>query len=261
MSKTVHNKIHYQIKALLKNPDFIQDIQELKEILEKYNLYIPKEGFNTQGQFSLWRDAYWEAREKAFQSSDYLNAVAETENGKEQFTSEEIDRIRDIKDQHIPPIYIDYLHNLLAKYDFDRKDKKLQHFIERYFFFNQQELKEYPLYINHKRNRKTGKMELFVKIEPWTTKKDLEEAWSGIKEEQQTYQDYIERNVPWAEFDRDIEIYTLYKQVMKTRNVTKIKATDMHVYAELHSKYPEINNDLIRKIYKKARNILERSDT
>jgi hypothetical protein len=35
----------------------------------------------------------------------------------------------------------------------------------------------------------------------------------------------------------------------------------MHVYAELHSKYPEINNDLIRKIYKKARNILERSDT
>jgi hypothetical protein len=261
MAKTVYNTLHYQLKALLKNPEFLKDIQNLKDIFTSFDVPIPETGFENRDQYDQWRDRYWEVRGMKLASPEYLTEVERLTGNEGKLSSGNYDKLQVIKESMIPLVYLDYLHNLLEKYGFNIKDKKLKHFIERYFFFNQQELKEHPLHITHKRNEKTGSSELFIKIEPWTTKKDLENAWTSIKEEQSIYEDYIERNVPWAEFDRDIEIYKLYKEVLKTRKVTKIKAADIYVYAQLHKKYPEINNDLIRKIYKKARNILERSDT
>ena len=107
--------------------------------------------------------------------------------------------------------------------------------------------------MSHKRNQKTDEIELFLRIYPWTTKQDLDDAWLFIKEEQARYPDYIKRNEPWREFNRDHEIYIAYEKSKLNLKKTGKKAADMDVYADLHSKYPEISLASIRKSCERAR--------
>ena len=60
MSKPVYDQRYYEIKALLKNPDFQADIQWLKEQFAKYDVPVPDKGFGSYKEYLAWNERFWQ---------------------------------------------------------------------------------------------------------------------------------------------------------------------------------------------------------
>jgi len=254
MLKTVYNQKYYRVQALLKKSDFQKHIQWLKDQFDIFNISIPKKGFKKYQEYLDWNKKFWDKFTESQKSEQYIHARSEIINDKGVITGDEnIARMYEIEDTLLPPIYGSWIIDLIQEYGFDRKDKDLKKFLISYIFMGQKEYQEQPLRIVHKIDNKTKKAGLFVQIYPWTTKDDLNNCWKDIKEEQSYYPEYIERNRPWKEFDRDVEIYEFYKNSLERVQNEDIKAADIDVFSKLHQKYPELTLSGIRKICERTR--------
>ena len=262
MLKTVYNQKYYQVHAMLKKPEFIKEIQWLKDRFEHFDIPIPENGFKKYQEYLDWNERFWNKVTESRKSNEFIEAVdaLKDENGK-IIGWDKINKKNKIEETLLPPIYGAFLKDLMQKHGFDRSDKELKKFLISYIFMGQKEFKEQPLKIVHKIDSKTRKPGLFVEIFPWTTKEDINRCWSDIKEEQRMYDEYIERNKPWEEFDRDVEIHETYKKSLQKVKNDNIKAADIDVFSELHEKYPDITLLNIRKICERTKERLGEMDT
>lgn len=254
MRKPVYNERYYQIQAMLKNPNFKLDIKWLKNRFAYFKVPVPKNGFKKYAEYEKWNKRFWDVWSKRSNSKAKKNAWAKFANKEGKIVgSENYDKYLQLEKDILPPVYGSYLRDLLQKYGFDPKDRKLHEFMIHHVFFGKTKYLEPPIEVVHKRNEKTNKMELFVKILPWTTRDDIVKEWKFIEENQEYYPEHIRKNKPWEFFERDYDIYQAYEKAKKMKKETGNKQRiDQIARSLLGDKYPRTDSDSIRRIHKDA---------
>jgi hypothetical protein len=219
MQKPVYNERYYKIKALLKNEDFQSDIAWLKSEFAKYDIPIPEDGFASYKEYLKWNEKFWQVwstHEHSDEIKDLWKSFANPEDNK-IYGTEEMDKFEAEKANLVPPIYGQYLRDVATKYGFDAKDEEIHEFLIRHVFLGKDQITDPSFTIVHERNDKTGKLDMFVKIFPWTVKDDIVKGWNFIRSEQEFIRKELDRNQEWKNFDRDYRIYELYELAREMR--------------------------------------------
>lgn len=254
MRKPVYNERYYRIQAMLKDPNFKLDIHWLKTRFAYFKVPIPKNGFKKYAEYEKWNKRFWDIWTKKNGSKEKKEAWDKLANNKGEIVgSENYQKWLDFEKDFLPPIYGTYLNDILEKYGFDRNDKKLHEFLINHVFFGHTKYLEPPFQIIHKRNEKTDKFELFIKILPWTVRDDIVKYWKYIEQEQDYYPEHIKKNKPWEFFDRHYDIYQAYEKAKQIKKETRDKRRlDQIAKSLLPDKYKNVDSDSIRLTHKDA---------
>ena len=136
-----------------------------------------------------------------------------------------------------------FVQNILAEFGLDPKNPTYQLGLVWKIFFNKLEA---PIKPTTRLKQDSGS--LWIKIEPWTTKKDLEDFWPAIEALQKELSGYRGKENPWETFERDFHLYILYLEAKKEGSksiYTKIASYPKFGYLE--NKY-NLDEDNIRSI-------------
>jgi hypothetical protein len=253
--RKIYDKNYYKAQAILRDPWFIEKILWLKSRFKEVGCPVPTNGFKTYDQYQKWRDKYWDTRSEMYKDKKFITKQKEITSGKEEITPEVYDALKYFKDCYLPPVYGLIFREILEHFKIKTEDKKSYDFLERYIFLNK---KEYPttiISIKWIRNSKTDKMELFIPILGHTRREDIINNWDFISKEQKHFPDYLGKSKEWEEFDRDIEIFNLYKEIKRNGSEKgfKLIALDDEIYVQLHHKYKSLTVNKIRNIVTKTK--------
>ncbi len=120
------------------------------------------------------------------------------------------------------------LKEILRAFDVDEGSKELQLGLMWKVYLGKKKApmnKLYHIRPEYDSNRKMVK--LWVEIKPWTNKEDLN--WNNISQFQKQLPNYIGKNKPWDNFERDVELYKLYLKVKRdTQNNKQRKKYTAH---------------------------------
>ena len=252
--RKIYDKNYYIAQAMLRDPWFIDKIFWLKNRFEEVGCPIPQNGFKDLKQYDKWHDKYWNTRSRMYQDKEFITKQKEITGGKEKITSEEYDTLKDFRDSYLPPVYGAIFGEILEHFKIDRDDSKFRDFIERYIFLGYDKYPSTIIGTRWIRNLKTDKMELFIPILGYTKKEDIVNNWDFISNEQKRLPNYLGKSKKWEEFDRDIEIFNLHKEI-KINGPEKgfeLKALDNEIYVQLHQKYKSLTLNKIRNIISKT---------
>lgn len=250
--RKIYDQNYYKAKTILRDPWFIKKVSWLKNRFKEVGCPVPEHGFKNLKQYDKWRNEYWDTRNRMYQDKEFLKRQKEITSGKDKITSKEYDTLENFRNSYLPPVYGEIFREILEHFKIDKNDSDFRDFIERYIFLG---LDEYPSTIigtRWIRNPKTDKMELFIPVLGHTKKEDIINNWDFISREQKRLPDYLGKSKEWEEFDRDLEIYNLYKKIKsgEFKDITdfKLQATDCETYIQLHKKYKSLTTDKIRNI-------------
>ncbi len=94
-------------------------------------------------------------------------------------------------------------------------------------------------------------MELFIQIYPHTKREHISAFWDNIVVDQKYLSGYIGKSKKWENFDRDLEIYEVYKNIKSNKpNKESMRSKypmDREIYIQLHNKYSRLKLSDIRK--------------
>jgi len=260
MERKIYNQNYYKIQIMIKNPKFKKNINKLIKSFDRFDCSIPKEGFKSEEEYLAWNDKYFAKRSKIINGKEYKEKLKKVIGDKKKWNSEEQEQIEKIKEKELPPVYGEEIRKILSLFNIMRKDKdykKIRNFIIGYIFFNKKEYSEPLCELHMKKNEKTRELELLLRIMPYTKKEDITISWPLIKEAQQDLAQYKERNKPFKNFERDVEIYHLYKKLRKNKKYKKGKGeniyynnrADQEVCSFVYDKYgDDLSWEAIRKI-------------
>jgi len=103
-----------------------------------------------------------------------------------------------------------FIKKILTSFGLDPKNRTYQLSLAWKMFFGKDTA---PIkFLSRIRQNPEG---LWVKIEPWTKKKDLEDFWPTITHFQKELTGYRGKEKPWETFERDFQVYILYLEVEK----------------------------------------------
>lgn len=262
MAKIVENSRFYRIKLLLLKKEFQSDVQQLKDSFASFDLAIPVDGFKNEEEYEGWRNSYWE-KWSIYAESPGIKKLTKKYTDKDgkliRCKETEFFSVRDLK---IPPVYGSEIRNIAIKHGFDKNDNDIYHFLIRHIFFNQNHYKNSSLTISQKRNIKTHKMELFLRIYPWTTKEDVINSWHLVQEEQLFYPEFKMKNKSWKMFDRDYRVFQLYQEARRLKDIGEQKGRieDITLALLTREEISGLDPGYIKRIYTKVRNFIDKSN-
>jgi hypothetical protein len=253
--RVVHNQRHYKVGAMLRDPWFIQRADWLRQRLKDTGCPIPPKPLKTYKQYLAWNDRFWDRYTAMKNSAVFLEEKNRIAGSKRKISTTEYDALEKYKDAFLPPVYGEVFREILQHFHFNPDDTELRDFLIFYFFFGATEYHTEPLKIALTRNERTREIELHLRIYGHTKKEDIMRHWKSISDEQRHLKDFIGKNKAWVTFNRDIEIYLLYKKMKATRGDEQLKTfgIDQRTYAELHFKYRGITINNIRSIVSRTR--------
>jgi hypothetical protein len=254
-ARKVYDKDYYRAQVMLKDPWFIEKINFLKKRFSYVGCPIPKGGFKTYKQFEKWSDKYWDIRRTMINSDEYKFKINEITKGKIKISSEEYDLVEKFKDDYLPPVYGENFREILGHFDIDKDEGRFASFLESYLFFNKKEYRDTVIKTKLSRDNKKGETEMFIQIFKYTKKEDIINNWNFVVDMQKSLQGYLGKSKKWESFDRDIEIYNLYKRYKKESNHRRNNFTpiDREIFVELHKKYKEITLNQLRNVVCRAK--------
>jgi hypothetical protein len=249
-SRIVYNQDYYKAQALLRDPWFIEKVSWLKKRFNEVGCPLPRHGFKKYKQYDKWRDKYWDRYSEMGRSPEFISGKKEITRGKERISLEEYNRLDTFQENYLPPVYGAVISDILEYYEIPKDKKYFYDFVEWYIFLNRKELLSPIMQISMKRDPKTGKREMFVQIFEYTKKEDIVNNWDFIVDMQKYLTGYIGKSKKWERFDRDFEVYTLYKKLKVRRDKDKDwePVIDREIYIILHGKYNELTVNKIRNI-------------
>ena len=261
--RTVYNQGYYKAQAMLRDDWFKEKMKWLRKRFAEVGCPVPTEGYTTNEEYRAWQGGYWKRYSEMNQDEYYKAKSLEITGGKQFISREELDQLEDLQYQYLPPMYGGIFSEILKHFDIDPKDQQFKYFLEFYMFRGQTELPSSNFSVRLSRHPKTNELELLVKIHGFTKKEDIMNNWDFIIEDQKYLSDYQGKSKEWVEFERDLEIYKLWKVIKREKSNRQglWQAVDMDIYAQLHQKYPEITVTSIRRIILKTAKRLGESVT
>lgn len=253
--RVVHDQNHYKAQAMLRDQWFQEKIGWLKSRFREVGCPLPKRPFKTYKEYMAWNDVFWQRYAEMEKTPEYLEAKLRITGNKEKMSSKEYYEIEDFREKFLPPVYGAIYREILEHYEIDPKDRGFHDFLERHIFFGRDYYPTSLFRISWIRNEKLKKMELFVQIEPHTKLADIQEYWSQIVEEQKRFPNFSGKNKAWEDFERDLEVYNLYKKLKGSgsKRNTSNSALDKEIFYEISKKYPKITITNIRTIVSRTR--------
>lgn len=261
--RTVYNQDYYKAQAMLRDDWFKGKIEWLRKRFTEVGCPVPIEGYATNEEYQAWREAYWE-RYSEMNRSEYFKAkTLEITGGQASYSGEVYDELESFQDGYLPPMYGGVFSEILRHFGIDHENQQFKYFLEFYIFRGRTELPSSNFSVRLSRDQKTNELELLIKIHGFTKKEDIMGNWDFIVEDQKYLPDYQGKSKKWVEFERDLEIYKLWKAIKqdKLKRQGSWQAVDMDIYAQLHHKYPEITITSIRSIVLKTAKRLDESIT
>lgn len=253
-SRKIYDENYYRAQVMLADIWFIKKTAWLKKRFRDVGCPVPPKGFKKYHQYQTWLKKYWDVHSKMSCSKEFLDKKKAITGVKKEISFAELSAIEKLEADFLPPRFGSIFGDILEHSGIDRYDRKFHEFLEFYIFLGKTEFSEPLLNVQWTRNKKTDQAELFIQIFGHTKKEDIEKNWDFIAHEQKQLSSYLGKNKKWESFDRDIEIYTLYKKLReegtKRRNVWD--TLDKRIYAELHSKYKSLTIEQIRNIISKT---------
>ncbi len=261
--RTVYNQDYYKAQAMLRDDWFKEKMAWLRKRFTEVGCPVPIEGYATNEEYRAWQDRYWKRYSEMNQEEYYKAKSLEITGGKEYISSQELVELEEFQHEYLPPMYGAIFNEILKHFEIDPKDQQFKYFLEFYIFRGRSELPSSNFSVRLSRHPKTNELELLVKIHGFTKKEDIMNNWDFIIEDQKYLPDYKGKSKEWVEFERDLEIYKLWKVIKhdKSNRQGLWQAVDMDIYAQLHQKYPEITTTSVRSIILKTAKRLGESVT
>lgn len=246
--RIIHNLDYYKAEFIMADPKFNDFIGQLMKKFSDFGCPVPEKGFKNYKEYLEWNDKYFDAISKIEYGPEFKNKINKITGGNSSWGIEEQEKIEELRDKELPPIYGSDIGYMLEEYGISRKDKsyrKFADFIIEYIFFKKREFIDSQLVITWKRDEKTSEAELFIKILPHTRKEDIEKIWPMIKKEQAYLPKYKVKHKEYKNFHRDLEIYNIYKDFSK-KPTSKYKMENCYL---LNKRVDYETEKLIREKY------------
>jgi len=226
IDKKLYDKNYIKIKTLLTNDDFLKEVQSIRE---KYK--IPADGLKTREEIDEWYS----------KNSQWIQKTVINQDSK---TTIEQDKFYD-------DIEVSILKKFNLSIDFLEPMRWL-------ILFNNLDYKSPVCRIKLTENKK-GSKQMWLQVFPQTRKKDIMRIWNQISSLQEHLSNYRGKLKDWINFERDYEIYRLYKGYRKelgtrkrAENVTNMLKgqfpIDYYISREIAKKYPNVSLSSIRQI-------------
>ena len=271
--RDIFDERHYRAQAMLRSKKFKEMVDWLKGKFAEFDRPIPAEGFKTFEEYFDWNKRWWGKWAELRYGAEYKKIFYEITGGKDVFTHEQMLKIREFEDHFLPPVYGEYFDEILREFKIDPKDKGYQDFLERHIFFNEHDYPHDLLSIVWKRESRTEPPKLYLEILPGTKLEDIERYWGDVINEQKSLPGFKERNRPWENFERDIEIYMLYEDLKdkllaegKQRKSSirldtaldkgepyQISRLDNEIFEKIREKHGDLTFDAIRTAISRAK--------
>jgi len=216
--RKIYDLDYYKVQLIIDGSKFKKFVNELISKFTKFGCPIPNDGFKGYKEYLQWNDKYFNKRAEIESSEEFKDKICKITGSKNRWGRDEQDKIDELKDRELPPIYGEAIKELLIDRGVQRGDKNydsFKDFVMQYIFFNKREFTNSPLIIKWQRNDRLKENELLIKILPNTRKEDLEKIWPIIKEEQKDLPNFKIKNKQYKNFHRDLEIYNIYKNLRK----------------------------------------------
>lgn len=250
-SRKIYDENYYKAQTMINDIWFIKKTAWLKKRFADFGCRVPPQGFRTHRQYQAWHKKYWGIHSEVSGSKEFLDRKKAIYGGRETISNEEHITIEKLEADFLPPMFGAVFGDILEHYGINRDDCKFREFLELYIFRGKTEYSTPLLTVRWIRNKKTDQMELFIQILGHTKKEDVEKNWDFIVRDQKQLSGYVGKNKKWESFDRDIEIYTLYKK-LRTKKRDDICPADREVYIELHKKYKSLTLMQVRSVVTKT---------
>lgn len=254
--RTVYDKNYYKAEAMVRDLWFQEQETWLKKRFADVGCPLPEPPFTKYKEYMDWNDRFWKRFSEMERSPEYAAAVQRITSGRPTMTADEFYALEDFRNEYLPPLYGQVFDEILRHFRIPSDDRGFRDFLESYFFFGQKTYGTAPFGVVWKLNEKTKGYDLFVEIYPHTKREDLIKHWEWIATEQKRMKDFMGKSKAWQTFDRDMEIYVLYKKLRQEsgkKRHDKWHATDAWIYSDLHTKYPALTTENIRTIIKRTR--------
>jgi hypothetical protein len=271
--RDIFDERHYRAQAMLRSKKFKEMIAWLKGKFVEFDRSVPTEGFKTIQEYLDWNKRWWGKWAELRYGTEYKKAFYEITGGNDTFTLEQAARIREFEERFLPPVYGKYFDTILQEFNIDPDDKGYQDFLERHIFFNESDYPHDLLSIVWHRDTLKEPFKLYLEILPTTKLEDVVKYWDDVTNEQKLLPGFKKRNRAWENFERDIEIYMLYKDLKdklsadgKQRKSSirldaafdkgkpyQISRLDNEIYEKIREKHGEITFDAIRTAISRAK--------
>lgn len=109
------------------------------------------------------------------------------------------------------------------------------------------------------RNGETGEEEIWIRINPYAKKDDLEKVWRQVEEFQKQLPNYVEREREWQTFKRDVEIFwkaNRYRGRLAKKGIKRTNKTYEEFYPLIEERYKMNSAEAIRKAISRVNRLL-----
>jgi len=255
-NKVIFDDFYYKLEMILSDKYFKDSVKMLLKKFEKAKMAIPHDGFLNQEEYEKWDDLYWNKFYELKNGKEYKDEMKEITKNKKKWDKKTQEKINKFDDDYLPPIYGDYLRNLLDYFKIDKKyEKAFLTSIKNFIFFKKNNFSHIDFSMKLTKNKETNEPELYIRIFGHTKKEDIEKYWRKVKEIQKDLPDYYGKNKEKEKFKRDISIYELYKKIKKEKNVNSDKRIDDEIWKKINEEYGDLEWENIRKIVSRMKKI------
>jgi len=267
MKNKILDDFYYKTRIIINDPYFKESVDFLLKKFKKLDIGIPEDGLIDNAGYEKWREKYWNKFDKIANSKEYKEQLKKITKNKRGYDLKTKEKVNELREGMFPPVYKNYIDKIIDYYNIDKKyHKKFKEFVLNYIFFKREDFPHTNFSIKFERNKQTKEIELYVRIFGYTTKEDITKNWSIIEKEKKSLKDYCGKSKKKENFERDLEIYKLYKELKKDRktkkgkgyNIYNEKRLDEEIWSIIHDKYNDLEWENIRKIISKMNKLDEK---
>lgn len=209
----IYSDDHYRMARLVRSRQFQSRLQKTRESWTAFGIPVPNNGFARAKDYYAWMDKLRATCNATMKSKEVADAMEKVNNDASLSATEKVWHRFKVQDPFLPPLPHSVIGKLLEEAGFDPKNEQYRLFLTKHIFFGQKDFSEPFLTVQGRRNRETGEMDLFLKLEPYTKKEHIMAHWDWIANHIKRLRGYRGKNKRWETFERDLQIYTAYQQV------------------------------------------------
>ncbi|MFH1712447.1 MAG: hypothetical protein ABH846_04415 [Patescibacteria group bacterium] len=207
----IYSPEHYQMKRLVRSKRFQSQLRKLHQSWKSHGVTVPTNGFKRAKDYYSWVAKLRSACNKAMDSQEVADAIMKVNNNPSLSPTEKVWRRFEVQKSCTPPTPHGAVDKLLKACSLNPKNEQYRRFITKYIFFGQREFSKPFFTVHGKRNKETDEWGIFLKLEGHTKPGHIVKFWSQVDAYLKLLPDYVGKNKPWEEFERDLEIFETYQ--------------------------------------------------